>query len=101
VARVLAQAGLPPPGAAHRPSAIDPYLPFILEPLTQYPRLHASRLYDIVKDRGYPGRSDHFRHIIARHLPHPKSEADTPTIGRRNFGESLDCHSVDRLYDSV
>ena len=55
VARVLAQAGLPPPGPARRPSAVDPYLPFILETLRQFPRLTASRLYGMVKERGYPG----------------------------------------------
>ena len=75
VARVLAQAGLPQLGDVHRPCAIDPYLPFILETLKQFPRLRASRLYDMVKDRGYPGRPDHFRHLIARHRPRPKTEA--------------------------
>ncbi len=75
VARVLAQAGLPNLGTAQRPSAIDPYLPFILETLAQFPRLRASRLYDMVKNRGYPGRPDHFRHLIARHRPRQKSEA--------------------------
>jgi len=75
VARVLAQAGLPPLGTVRRPCAIDPYLPFILETLTQFPRLRASRLYAMVKDRGYPGRPDHFRHLIARHRPRPKAEA--------------------------
>lgn len=75
VARFLAQAGLPALKQIHRPSAIDAYLPFILETLTQFPRLRASRLYDMVKDRGYPGRPDHFRHLIARHRPRPKAEA--------------------------
>jgi transposase len=75
VARVLAQAGLPAIMQIHRPSAIDPYLPFILETLAQFPRLRASRLYAMVKDRGYPGRPDHFRHLIARHRPRPRSEA--------------------------
>jgi transposase len=75
VARVLAQAGLPLAGSAQRPSAIDLYLPFILDTLTQFPRLRASRLYAMVKDRGYPGRPDHFRHLIARHRPRQKSEA--------------------------
>jgi hypothetical protein len=36
VARVLAQAGLPALEAVRRPSAIDPYLPFILDTLTQF-----------------------------------------------------------------
>jgi transposase len=75
VARVLSQAGLPALGPVRRPSAIDPYLPFILETLAQFPRLRASRLYDMVRDRGYPGRPDHFRHLIARHRPRPKTEA--------------------------
>ena len=75
VARVLAQAGLPSLNRIARPSAIDPYLPFILETLTQFPRLRASRLHAMVKERGYPGRPDHFRHLIARHRPRPKSEA--------------------------
>ena len=75
VARVLAQAGLPAIKRIHRPSAVDPYLPFILATLEQFPRLRASRLYAMVKDRGYLGRPDHFRHLIARHRPRPKSEA--------------------------
>ncbi len=75
VARVLTQAGLPILSPIRRPSAIDPYLPFILETLAQFPRLRASRLYAMVKERGYPGRPDHFRHLIARHRPRPKSEA--------------------------
>jgi len=75
VARVLAQAGLPPPTRPPRPSAIDPYLPFVQETLAQFPRLRASRLYAMVKDRGYPGGPDHFRHLIARHRPRPKAEA--------------------------
>jgi transposase len=75
VSRVLAQAGLPPAGAARRAGAIDPYLPFILETLEQFPTLTASRLYAMVQDRGYPGRPDHFRHLIAQHRPRPKAEA--------------------------
>ena len=72
---VLTQAGLPPIKLIRRPSAIDAYLPFILETLAQFPRLRASRLYAMVKDRGYPGRPDHFRHLIAHHRPRPRSEA--------------------------
>lgn len=75
VARVLTQAGLPALGPVRRPSAIDPYLPFLLETLAQFPRLRASRLYDMVVGRGYPGKADHFRHLIVRHRPRPKAEA--------------------------
>ena len=76
VARVLAQAGLPAvPGVLHRPSAIEPYLPFIGQTLKQFPSLTAARLYAMVRERGYGGRPDHFRHLIARHRPRRAAEA--------------------------
>ena len=75
VARVLSQAGLPRIGALARPSAIDPYLPFILQTLEKFPTLTASRLYAMVRERGYSGGPDHFRHVISRHRPRPKAEA--------------------------
>jgi hypothetical protein len=36
-----------------RPRMVDPFVPFILEILSKYPRLSASRLYAMVKERGY------------------------------------------------
>jgi transposase len=74
-ARVLAQAGLPRIGAPARPSRIDPYLPFILQTLEKFPRLTASRLHAMVRERGYSGGPDHFRHVVSRHRPRPKAEA--------------------------
>ena len=75
VARVLAQAGLPRIGSPSRPSRIDPYLPFILGILEKFPTLTASRLYAMVRERGYSGGPDHFRHVVACHRPRPKAEA--------------------------
>jgi transposase len=75
VARVLAQAGLPRIVRPARPSKIDPYLPFILKTLEEFPDLTARRLYDMVRERGYRGGADHFRHVIAWHRPRPKAEA--------------------------
>ena len=75
VRRVLAQAGLPEIGAAPRPSQLDAYLPFIRETLAKFPTLTASRLFAMVRERGYPGRSDHFRHLIALHRPRRPAEA--------------------------
>ncbi len=75
VDRVLAQAGLPKAARPHRPSMIDPFLPFIVETLKQFPGLTASRLYAMVRERGYPGGEDHFRHLIAHHRPAPQPEA--------------------------
>jgi transposase len=75
VRRVLAQAGAPHPGPVPRPSQVDAYLPFILQTLEKFPKLTASRLYAMVRERGYPGRPDHFRHLIACYRPRPKAEA--------------------------
>jgi hypothetical protein len=75
VARVLAQAGLPRLRQPGRPSQIDPYLPFIRQTLEKFPTLTASRIYAMVRERGYPGGPDHFRHVVAWHRPCPKAEA--------------------------
>ena len=61
----------PPP----RPSQVDAYLPFIRETLAKFPTLTASRLFAMVRERGYPGRPDHFRHLIACHRPRRPAEA--------------------------
>lgn len=75
VKRVLAHAGLEAGLRSPRPSIVDPYIPFIVEQLKKYPRLRASRLYQMVKERGYPGAPDHFRSIVARYRPRPPAEA--------------------------
>ena len=75
VDRVLSQAELPKVERPHRASLIDPYLPFVLQTLGQYPTLTASRLYAMVRERGYSGGEDHFRHLIAHHRPRPQPEA--------------------------
>jgi transposase len=54
---------------------LDPSLPFILETLAQFPGLTASRLYAMVRERGYRGGADHFRHLIAHYRPRPQPEA--------------------------
>jgi len=75
VRRVLTQAGIPAVQQSARRSMADPFVPFIQEILTRYPTLRASRLYHMVRERGYPGRPDHFRAIVARHRPRPPVEA--------------------------
>jgi transposase len=75
VQRVLAQSGIPSEKLTARPSVADPYLPFIIETLTKYPRLRASRVFQMVRERGYPGGPDHFRRVVARLRPRPPAEA--------------------------
>jgi transposase len=74
VRRVLAQAGVPTQKPV-RASLVEPYLAFITETLAKYPTLRASRLYTMVRERGYPGAPDHFRAIVARLRPRPAGEA--------------------------
>lgn len=75
VERVLAQAGLPANRLGRRAAELDRYLPFILHTLEKFPHLTASRLYGMVRERGYRGGPDHFRHLVARHRPRPVAEA--------------------------
>jgi len=75
VDRVLSQAGLPKAERAHRPSQLDPFLAFVRETLERYPRLTASRLYAMVRERGYSGGPDHFRHLMQHYRPRPQAEA--------------------------
>jgi transposase len=75
VRRVIAQAGRPQIGPPPRRSKIDPYLPFIVQTVATFPRLTTSRIYDMVRERGYGGRPDHFRHLIACHRPRPGAES--------------------------
>lgn len=74
VTRVIAGEGAPQ-ARPQRPARIDTYLPFILESLRRYPRLPASRLYQMCRERGYRGSPDHFRHMVARHRPPRPTEA--------------------------
>lgn len=74
VERVLKQAGVIASHAV-RGSIVDPYLPFIRETLKKYPTLNASRIFEMVRQRGYPGGSDHFRHILAGLRPRKPAEA--------------------------
>ena len=58
-----------------RPSQVDRYLPFMVETLVKFPTLTASRLHAMVRERGYTGGTDHFRHIVVCHRPRPAAEA--------------------------
>ena len=75
VQRVLRQTGVEPKALAPRPSMADPFVAFIVEQLEKYPRLCSSRLFEMVKARGYPGGADHFRRVVGRHRPRKPAEA--------------------------
>ena len=75
VDRVLTDAGEPRQYRRRRRSKVDPFLPFIRQTLAVYPKLTASRLYEMVRERGYQGSQSHFRGIVARERPRPVAEA--------------------------
>lgn len=75
VDRVLSQAGLPKVERSLRTSIIDPYLPFIVETLQSFPSLTAARLFDMVRQRGYPGGPSLFRQRISQLRPRKQPEA--------------------------
>ena len=52
-----------------RPSALDPYLPFIRNTLAQYPRLRATRIHEMVRQRGYTGSVIQVRRLVRRLRP--------------------------------
>jgi transposase len=58
-----------------RPRAVDAYGDFILETLTRYPTLRATRLYDMLKLRGFTGSVRTLREHVAVVRPKPRREA--------------------------
>lgn len=72
---VLAQAGLPVDKQVVRTRLVDSFLPYIGETLAKYPRLRASRLWVMVRARGYTGSKSGFRAVISRLRPRPHAEA--------------------------
>lgn len=75
VDRVLAHAGLPKIERTSRASIIDPYLPFIIETLHEFPKLTAARLYEMAKQRGFRGGPSQFRQRISELRPRQLPEA--------------------------
>ena len=77
VRRVLTQRGANSPTATAtvtRARMLDAYLPFVEATLAKYPKLHASRLFHMVRERGYPGSESHFRRLISKLRPRPEPE---------------------------
>ena len=61
-----------------RPTQLDPYLPFVRDTLAQYPRLRATRLFEMVRARGYPGSVVQLRRVVRTLRP-----SGTPALYRR------------------
>lgn len=78
VVLALGLKGSPSPRKGHLgPSAIDPFVPFIRDTLAQYPSLVATRLTEMIRERGYKGSAVQVRRRIRqmRLRPEPRHEA--------------------------
>lgn len=75
VTRVIAKDGKAEAAPGQRALLIHPYVSFITETLTKFPRLTATRLYRMAHQRGYRGSVSHFRAIVKRYRPSRKAEA--------------------------
>jgi transposase len=74
VVRVLGSFG--PKAGSPRPDArvLEPYIPFVDETLARYPRLVATRIHDMLVERGYEGSLRTLRRHVREARPAPRNE---------------------------
>jgi transposase len=74
VARVVGPHGPEPQGRDPRPSVLDPYRGLVLETLERYPTLVATRVYDMISERGYTGSLQTLQRFVLPNRPARPSE---------------------------
>lgn len=100
VSRILARCNLPA-AKTGKSSKVDPFIPFITSTLEKFPKLNATRLHRMVKERGYTGGVDHFRDIVRQlrpntaeaylrlsTLPGEQAQVDWGSFGKIKIGEA-------------
>jgi transposase len=73
--------------ALPRPRLVGPYRDFIAQTLTTYPTLRATRLYDMLRERGYKGAVRTLREYVAGVRPKPRREVylrTEPLVGEQS-----------------
>ncbi len=88
-------------GPAPRAALTDPYYDFIRQTLEQHPRLRATRLYQMLRDRGYSGSVVQLRRVVAAlrpakqeaflrlsTLPAEQAQADWASFGQVTIGRA-------------
>lgn len=65
----------PPAPRPPRPRLIDPFLPWLKQTLATYPRLRATVLLRMLRERGYKGGVVHLRRLLRQLRPPAPSEA--------------------------
>ncbi len=58
-----------------RPMLLDPYKDFIRDVLDKHPRLRSTRLFEMIRERGYPGSAVQLRRYVATVRPAARAEA--------------------------
>ena len=108
--RVIVQHGMPAPTMLHRTRMVDPYIDFLNETLSKYPKLHASRLFQMAQERGYPGSSSNLRREVALLRPRPAPEpflrlaklpAEEAQVDWGSFGAVMIGRATRKLYAFV
>lgn len=74
VRRVLGVGDARVPDSPPRPLLIDPFSGFIAETLARYPRLRSTRLFDMLRERGFGGAPRTVRRYVATVRPRPRRE---------------------------
>jgi transposase len=69
VERAIGPLGPEPKQREARPTVLDPYLSFVVDTLERYPRLVATRIYDMLVERGYAGSLRTLRRFVLAHRP--------------------------------
>jgi transposase len=64
-----------PVGRPKGPSRLDPYKPLVLETIEQHPRLRATRLFEMLKARGFSGSPQQVRRFVKTIRPRGAREA--------------------------
>jgi transposase len=76
VSRIIKESQEFPTSKIERSKFVENHLEFLIETMKKYPNIHASRLFVMVKKRGYEGHSSsYFRKIIASIRPKKEQEA--------------------------
>ena len=68
-------------GPSDRTRLTDPYLDFLRQTLQQYPRLRATRLFQMLQTRGYPGSLVQLRRVVAQLRPRQREAFRAGTAG--------------------
>ena len=77
-------------GKLPRAALTDAHLDFLRITLAQYPRLRATRLYEMVKERGYTGSVVQLRRVVAKLRPNTREAFfRLSTLPGEHYGKCL------------